>query len=356
MTPTLDREACEVAIRHGSKSFHAASRLLPARVRDPALALYAFCRLADDAVDLVEDKAKAVRRLQERLDAAYAGRPVDNPADRAFAQMAADFEMPRALPDALIEGFAWDAAGRRYDTISDLRAYAARVAATVGAMMTVLMGVRDADALARACDLGVAMQLTNIARDVGEDARAGRLYLPRDWMREAGLEPEDFLAAPQPSRPLGQVIHRLLWEAQQLYWRAEAGISALPADCRPAIFAARFIYAAIGQDVRRADYDSVTRRAHTGTARKLALLARAVSASAVTTVMPRSAVLHAPPLPETAFLVAAARRAPQDRFGFPAIERRLAGVADILIEVETRRRAQAVTEPQRLDFPPAALT
>jgi phytoene synthase len=184
-----DLEACRAAIRTGSLSFHAASRLLPTAVRDPALALYAFCRLADDAVDEGDDKTAAVLRLRDRLDRVYAGCPVDAAADRAFAAVVEGFEMPRALPDALLEGMAWDAVGRRYDDLSGVLAYSARVAAAVGAMMCVLMRVREADALARACDLGLAMQLTNIARDVGEDARAGRLYLPQDWLRAEGVDP-----------------------------------------------------------------------------------------------------------------------------------------------------------------------
>jgi 15-cis-phytoene synthase len=177
-----DLDHCREAIRHGSLSFHAASRLLPARVRDPALALYAFCRLADDAVDLHEEKPAAVLRLRDRLDLIYRGTPRNAPADRAFAAVIETHDMPRALPEALLEGLAWDATGRRYETLSELFDYSARVAAAVGAMMCVLMGVRDANALARACDLGVAMQLTNIARDVGEDARARRMYLPLAWL------------------------------------------------------------------------------------------------------------------------------------------------------------------------------
>ena len=100
-------------------------------------------------------------------------------ADRALAAVVAQHAIPRALPEFLIEGLAWDVEGRRYETLDELLAYAARVAAAVGAMMSLLMGVREPAALARACDLGVAMQLSNIARDVGEDARMGRLYLPR---------------------------------------------------------------------------------------------------------------------------------------------------------------------------------
>ncbi len=275
MIAPADLEACHAAIRTGSLSFHAASRLLPARVRDPALALYAFCRLSDDLVDEGTDKTGAVLSLHDRLDLAYRGLPRNAPADRAFAAIVADFEMPRALPEALLEGLAWDARGDRYASLSAVRSYSARVAAAVGVMMCVLMRVRDADALARACDLGVAMQLTNIARDVGEDARAGRLYLPTDWFEEVHLDPEAFLAEPLPTDEIRRMVSRLLSEARRLYCRAEAGISALPWDARAGIWAARLIYAAIGTQVRRNGCDSVTLRATTSALQKAGLLTHA---------------------------------------------------------------------------------
>jgi len=301
-----DMAHCAAAIRDGSRSFYTASKLLPKKVRAPALALYAFCRLADDAVDLHSEKADAVLRLHERLDLAYRGTPRNAPADRAFAQMIKMYDMPRALPEALLEGLAWDAMGRQYETLSDLRAYSARVASAVGAMMCVLMEVRDADALARACDLGVAMQLTNIARDVGEDAREGRLYLPREWLEDEGLESNLFLESPRITPALRRVIGRLLREADGLYARSEAGVSALPVTARPGIFAARFIYAGIGGKLRRLEYDSIAHRAKTSTIQKLGWLALSVLRAGGTLMMPRSAVIHARPLPETAFLVDAA--------------------------------------------------
>ena len=307
-----DLAHCRAAIRAGSLSFHAASRLLPRRVRDPALALYAFCRLADDAVDEGADKVRAVLGLRDRLDAVYAGRPRNAPADRAFAGVVAAFDMPRALPDALLEGLAWDAAGRRYAALSGVLAYAARVASAVGAMMCVLMRVRDADALARACDLGLAMQLTNIARDVGEDARAGRLYLPTDWLAEAGIDPDRFLADPAPDPRIAALTARLLAEADDLYIRASAGVAALPVACRPGILAARHVYAAIGGAVARRGFDSVSARARTGRGRKLALLTLSVAQAGATLVVPRAATLHAAPAPEVAFLVSAAAKARRD--------------------------------------------
>jgi phytoene synthase len=324
--------ACRAAIRTGSHSFHAAARLLPPRVRDPALALYAFCRVADDAVDEVADKTAAVLRLSERLEAVYAGRPREAAADRAFARVVETFDIPRALPEALLEGFAWDAEGRRYATIGDVRAYAARVAAAVGAMMCLLMRVRARDALARACDLGVAMQLTNIARDVGEDARAGRLYLPLDWLDEAGIDPGRFLAAPAPSPALAGVIRRLLAEADRLYLRAEAGAAVLPMACRPGILAAARIYRGIGGAIARADYESVTVRARTTTAQKIGWLAQAGALAALSAVWPCPAWLHARPLPETAHLVEAAAA--------PAGRDRSEAIFDLLAQLAARDRAR----------------
>ncbi|MEM6372216.1 MAG: phytoene/squalene synthase family protein [Pseudomonadota bacterium] len=308
MMDPRDLEACTEAIRHGSLSFHAASKLLPKRVRDPALALYAFCRLADDEVDLKAEKVDAVLRLRDRLDLVYQGRPKDAAPDRAFAAVVAQFEMPRALPDALLEGLAWDAEGRTYATLSGVKDYSARVASAVGAMMCVLMGVRDRDALARACDLGVAMQLTNIARDVGEDALESRIYLPTDWLDEAGIDRTSFLADPRPTKAVRGMVKALVIEAHRLYYRSEAGLAALPRGCRPGIFAARHIYAGIAGRLRSMEYDSISARARTSKAQKLGWLTQSVAQSAASMVMPRSPVLFAKPLPEVQFLVDAAAR------------------------------------------------
>ena len=335
LVASADRAACEALLRHGSRTFFAASHLLPRRVREPATALYAFCRLADDAVDLDgltgHDKLATLARLRERMERAYRGAPLPLPADRAFAETVRRFAIPHALPAALIEGLAWDAAGRRTETLSDLHAYAARVAGTVGVMMAIVMGVRDPAALARACDLGAAMQLTNVARDVGEDARAGRLYLPRAWMREAGLDPDAWLAAPVFSPALGTVVRRLLDEAERLYGAGEAGIAALPRSCRPGIRAARFLYAAIGDEVARQGCDSVGRRAVVPSARKARLLLR----SAVPT--PRGRPTLSRVMPEARFLIeAVAPLTPPSR---PRTVRdQVRWVLELFERVERRRR------------------
>jgi phytoene synthase len=295
-----DLAACREMIRSGSRSFYAASLLLPDHMRNGAYALYAFCRLSDDTVDIEKGGDAAITRLKRRLDAIYAGDPGDNPADRALADAIEIYGVPRTPFDALLEGLAWDAQGYGAETIGDLQAYAARMAGAVGAMMTVLMRARTPEMLARATDLGVAMQLTNVARDVGEDARNGRLYLPRAWMREAGLDPDAWLAAPHYCTQIASVIARVLDHAEHLYRRADSGIDALPAPCRPAIHAARLLYAEIGADIARRRYDSISRRAVVRSSRKLQLVAGAMVRRVRDTA---KASLFAPALPQNQFIV-----------------------------------------------------
>jgi 15-cis-phytoene synthase len=296
-----DMAACRHLLRHGSRTFHAASLVLPPQVRQPATALYAFCRLADDAIDLGVDRTAALRTLRERLERIYVGQAVSNPVDRAFSAVVKRFAIPKTLPEALLEGFEWDAQGRQYETLTELQAYAARVAGTVGSMMALLMDVRAADVVARACDLGVAMQLTNIARDVGEDARLGRLYLPREWLREESINPDHWLANPVFDAALARVIKRLLNTADELYARATLGIAWLPATCRPGMQAARLLYAEIGREVERLGMNSVAQRAHVSWQRKLQILPQAMWAA----IMPRRA-LPSVVLDEVRFLVNAA--------------------------------------------------
>lgn len=303
----LDLATCRDQLRDGSRTFLAASLVLPVAVRDPACALYAFCRSADDAVDLeATDELAAVARLRTRLERIYLGDPTPTACDRSMARVVAGHGIPRALPAALLDGFEWDALGRRYETIEALHEYGARVAGSVGAMMALLMGVRSPEGLARACDLGVAMQLSNIARDVGEDARMGRVYLPLQWLREAGIDPDAWLAAPRFDAALAGVVRRLLRAADELYDRVDAGIALLPAACRPGISAARYLYAAIGHEVERCGCDSVSQRAVVPDSRKLLLLARAFAASAIPVARADAA---APPLAATRYLVEAVTRA-----------------------------------------------
>ena len=274
-TDQADRDlaACVEMMRGGSKTFFAASRLLPKRIRDAAIALYAFCRVADDMVDLGDSIERSLKVLHHRLDRIYAGQPENTVEDRALAVVVQRHALPRHLLDALLDGFGWDGHERRYETMEDLHGYAARVAGSVGAMMCWIMGPQQAVTLARACELGVAMQLTNIARDVGEDARIGRVYLPLQWMREEGIDPNAWLLAPVCTPALQRVIERVLQEADSLYKQSVAGIAHLPRDCRSAIMSAHLIYAEIGHQLRRIGMDPVNHRSVVSGKHKLWLLA-----------------------------------------------------------------------------------
>ncbi|MEM1176516.1 MAG: phytoene/squalene synthase family protein [Pseudomonadota bacterium] len=298
-----DRSDNRRILKHGSHSFYAASLLLPDEYCEPITALYAFCREADDAVDLAEDPAEGLLSIRERLERIYRDEPIDSPVDREFTDVVHAYRIPYELPAALIEGFEWDVNGKEYHSLSDLYDYCTRVAGTVGIMMALLMGVRKTDVISRACDLGVAMQLTNICRDVGEDTNNGRLYLPRELLDEHRLDVDRWMQSPVPCLPVTRTLTELLRIADRHYRRSEWGISKLPISVRPGIFAARAIYAEIGRQVESNAYDSVTTRAYVGKRRKAALLAQATR-----NAFRRYEHDHAPPLKETEYLLNAVAR------------------------------------------------
>ncbi|MEM1436469.1 MAG: phytoene/squalene synthase family protein [Pseudomonadota bacterium] len=324
-----DLAYCQRLLAGGSRSFYLAGKLLPAASLNAVTALYAFCRVADDLVDDAEDSARELDRLGERLNRVYAGTPLDFPEDRGLAYLVERWQLPRAPLDALLEGFAWDATTRSYDTLLDVEAYGARVAGSVGIMMAWLLGERRPQPLARALDLGVAMQLTNICRDVGEDARMGRLYLPAELLREQGLDPARFRTQPLPSPELAAVIRQLLERADRLYLRAEQGIQCLPSRARFSIRAAAALYQAIGTRLREQGCDSVTVRSVVPRPRQLRLVAGAL--------LPRrrdSERLAEPVLPACEYLLKAALEA-----GAPAEPGNTGFVQmlDLLLKVKARQ-------------------
>lgn len=293
-----DMTDCRELLREGSHSFYAASLLLPGVYRQPITALYAFCRVADDAVDLAEDPRRGLDELHRRLNRIYAGKPENHAVDRMFSDVVSSYNIPYALPAGLLDGFRWDVEGRCYRTLSDTYAYSARAAGTVGAMMALLLGVRDREILSRACDLGIAMQLTNICRDVGEDARAGRIYLPSDRLVANGVDIEQWADEPSDHPGIRETVREVLKLADELYDRSEWGISKLPSRVRPGIFAARAIYAEIGREIEDRGYDSVSGRAWVRGRRKAQLLASSMRDSFEGRLRP-----SAPPLDETLFIL-----------------------------------------------------
>lgn len=308
-----DLALCRQMIRQGSKSFHLASLLLPNIYRQHSRALYGFCRMADDLVDEAEEPQKAVDALALRLDAVYEGAPFDNPTDRAFADVVLKFAIPRAVPDALIEGFAWDAKGKHYQTLSDVTAYGVRVAGTVGVMMSLLMGERRPEALARAIDLGVAMQFSNIARDVEDDEKLGRVYLPEEWLQNSKAA----------------AATRLVHEAEAIYDRAAIGIAMLPRSCRASINAARLLYREIGLAAEKQKHHG---RAVVPLMRKLSLVANAI---AQTPFLPQGT--NAMCLAEGQFLIDAVQHMPAPVLEPRTFDTQVDWVTKMFITLETRK-------------------
>ncbi|MCB9666599.1 MAG: phytoene/squalene synthase family protein [Myxococcales bacterium] len=269
-----DIGTCQAVLKKGSKSFTQASWLLPRPTRDAAAAVYAFCRIADDLID--EDDETGIADLRHMIARIYTRGGQRDAIERALGAVVFHYHIPISIFNALVEGFAWDRQHRQYASIEDLEHYCARVASTVGVIMTLIMGIRDPWVLGRAAELGLAMQLTNIARDVGEDARHGRVYLPLEWLGEQNVSADELVVSPMFSSGIANVVKRILAHAEQYYLSASHGLSHLPRNCQSAMWAARLIYADIGTVIRENRYDSINHRAHTSTVRKLWLMLRAL--------------------------------------------------------------------------------
>nr|WP_263858603.1 15-cis-phytoene synthase CrtB [Coralloluteibacterium stylophorae] len=271
------------SIELGSKSFATAARLFDPSTRRSAVLLYAWCRHCDDVVDGQQhgfgqgggDRGDGARRLQALVDAtrrAYAGEAMADPAFAALQAVAAAHTIPERFPLAHLDGFAMDVRGARYRTLDDTLAYCYRVAGVVGLMMAMVMGARDEATLDRACDLGLAFQLTNIARDLVEDAAIGRCYLPGEWLDELGVSREA-VADPRHREALAVFAARLVDAAEPYYASARGGLAALPLRSAWAIATARGVYRQIGVKVKARGARAWDARVATTRADKLRLLA-----------------------------------------------------------------------------------
>ncbi len=274
-------------IARGSKSFAAASKLFDPRTRERAWLLYAWCRACDDLADgqdlghgmqRVDDAQARLTLIRARTAQALAGEATGDPAFDALGVVAREVGLPHALVYDVIDGFQLDADGWQPVTEGDLYQYCYHVAGAVGGLMAVVMGVdaRDADTLDRACDLGLAFQLANIARDVAEDADAGRCYLPRDWLAEEGIDPADPMATPDRVAILAR---RMAARAALHEDSARVGAARLPWRSAWAVLAAADIYGGIARKVAAAGPAAWDRRQTTSKAEKLAAIARAFVAA-----------------------------------------------------------------------------
>lgn len=244
-------DECRWMIIQGSKSFSLAARLFDPDIRDAAFFLYGWCRYCDDQVDRAgleesrEQLEQRLAKLSEATRSVFSGAAQDQAVFIAMQYIVQRYAIPAHYALELIEGMAMDARGTRYQTFNDLSLYCYRVAGTVGLMMSHVMGLRNEQALKHAADLGIAMQLTNIARDITEDASMGRIYLPLEWLEEAGIATEEIAAVKNRSK-LALITKRLLHEAERYYLSGDAGLWHLSFRSACAVAAARHVYAEIG--------------------------------------------------------------------------------------------------------------
>jgi phytoene synthase len=253
-------------LRENSKSFALACKLLPAQRKDHVAVVYAWCRRADDAIDFASGEAqrRALIRLREELASVYAGEPQTDPTLAAFQRVVQADRIPAVYPRELLRGMEMDVVGTRYTTLEDLIAYCYRVAGTVGLMMCHVLGVSDPRALQHAAHLGIAMQLTNICRDVQEDWGRGRLYLPAELLPGFSAAAGTHAGAELPAAAgpaLGGAVRELLARADRYYRSADHGLAFLPLSAALAVGTARAVYAAIGRVLRRRGYDVLAGRA-----------------------------------------------------------------------------------------------
>lgn len=252
---------CAQITRAHSHTFYVASGLLPWEKRRAVRALYAFCRLSDDVVDRATEDAQ--RALTEWRHRASSEPSSDDPVLLAWADARARYGIPQRYVDQLLEGVAQDIHTRRYATFDDLAAYCYGVASTVGLMAMHIIGFEDRRAISYAVKLGVALQLTNILRDVGEDWRSGRVYLPQDELASFGLKESD-IAAGHVDERWRAFLRFQVARVRRLYAESLPGIVFLHPDGRFAVAAAGELYQAILDQIEANRWDVFSRRAYIG--------------------------------------------------------------------------------------------
>jgi phytoene synthase len=249
---------CSALTAMHSRSFYLASSLLPHDKRQAVRALYAFCRVTDDLVDCEGGRLADVQAWRKRaLDPIVR---TDDPVALAWSDTRTRFHIPLRYAEQLIDGVAQDLLRQRYSTFEALANYSYGVASTVGLMSMCIIGYRGPEAIPYAIKLGVALQITNILRDVGEDWRAGRVYLPQDELEAFGLSEEDIQAGVVTDRWRNFMKFQIA-RNRHLYAEAWRGIGMLQRDGRFAIAAAADLYQAILHEIEAADYDVFHRRA-----------------------------------------------------------------------------------------------
>lgn len=281
----------KTSIERGSKSFARASKLFSKQTRERAWLLYFWCRACDDLADgqdhghgmsAVPDAEKTIAAMRMMSARAHGGEQTGKPPFDAYGMVADECRIPKNFADDMIDGFALDAKGWKPATENDLFQYCYHVAGAVGCMMAIVMGVptRDDETLDRACDLGLAFQLSNIARDIAEDNEAGRCYLPEDWFMEMRIDPNNIMD-PNRRDALIILVNRLCDLAVDYERSARIGAAKLPFRSRWAVLAAAGIYGDIARKVKASDGGSLEERVFTSKWTKARWIAKAFGQSFV---------------------------------------------------------------------------
>lgn len=264
---------CQTVTREIARTFYYGSLFLRPEKRLPTWALYAFCRTADDIADerdRYSNPADELARWRQALLDTYAGMP-RGPVMTAWADVLRRYPVPLGPALDLLDGVTMDILDTRYDTFEELRLYCYRVAGTAGLLMAPVLGYHSDEALTSAVDLGIAMQLTNILRDIGEDAAVGRVYLPAEDLARFGYSQEE-LRAGLVNRAFVALMEFEINRAEEYYRSGMRGVSLLHADARLAIGLSAALYRAILHRIRRNQYDVFRRRAHISLPGKLAAI------------------------------------------------------------------------------------
>lgn len=272
------------ALAKGSQSFARAAHLFTPAMRDSVTRFYAWCRHCDDVIDgqdhgharpdtdaanIIDAPNTVIDALRRDTDLVFAGQTPAAPPFQALARIVRDHKIPRHHIVDVLDGFALDAAGWQPQTLDDTLRYAYHVAGVIGIVMAQIMGVRDPSVLKRACDLGIAFQLTNIARDLADDAAQSRCYVPRDWLDADNMTPDD-LTDPALRPWLKIYATQLLDAAEPYYASARIGVGQLQLRAGWAIMSALLIYRDIGVLIRRRGLQAWDSRTGTGPVRKIA--------------------------------------------------------------------------------------
>jgi len=286
-------DECRQIIRRAAKTFYWGSLLLPQRKRLATWALYAFCRSVDDSVDQACDMNEARRALEmwrTRLTRLYAGTPSDA-VTLAWLHMLQDYDVPLQPALDLIDGVEMDLTRVRLGTFDELKLYCYRVAGTVGLLMSPVLGYRSPAALPHAVDLGIAMQLTNILRDIGEDAANDRIYIPREELERFGYRETDLIAG--TINPAFMKLMRFsIARAHDYYERARPGIELLDGGAQFAIHTSAQLYRGILGAIEANHYDVFSQRAYVSMSTKLMMMPKiwlGMKTAALTSPLPQGA-------------------------------------------------------------------